>query len=69
MHDECLNVNWFWNLFDAGRMIPAWKTEYNSRRQHSSLGYATPVEFARQRRFVSPSYDPCTAADQSVKQT
>ncbi len=30
----------------------------------SSLGYLTPDEFARQWRFVSPSYDPCRAAEQ-----
>ena len=45
--DECLNVSWFWNLFDARRRISAWKVEYNSRRPHSSLGYLTPDEFAR----------------------
>jgi len=48
LRDECLNVNWFWNLFDARRKISDWKTEYNSRRPHSSLGYLTPNEFARQ---------------------
>jgi len=48
LRDECLNVNWFWNLFDARRKISDWKTEYNSRRPHSSLGYLTPDEFARQ---------------------
>ena len=48
LRDECLNVNWLWNLFDARRKISAWKMEYNSRRPHSSLGYLTPDEFARQ---------------------
>ena len=47
LRDECLNVSWFWNLFDARRKISAWKTEYNSRRPHSSLGYLTPDEYAR----------------------
>jgi putative transposase len=64
LRDECLNVNWFWNLFDAKRKISAWKTEYNTRRPHSSLGYLTPSKFARQWRLVSPSHDPCRAADQ-----
>jgi hypothetical protein len=41
LRDECLNVSWFWNLFDARRKISDWKTEYNSRRPHSSLGYLT----------------------------
>ena len=50
LRDECLNTSWFWNLFDARRKISAWKTEYNSRRPHSSLAYRTPDEFARQWR-------------------
>jgi putative transposase len=48
LRDECLNTSWFWNVFDARRRISAWKAEYNSRRPHSSLGYLTPDEFARQ---------------------
>jgi putative transposase len=48
LRDECLNVSWFWNLFDARRKISAWKMEYNSRRPHSSLGYLTPDEFGRE---------------------
>jgi putative transposase len=64
LRDECLNVNWFWNLFDARRKISAWKAEYNTRRPHSSLSYLTPHEFARQWRLVSPSHDPYRAADQ-----
>jgi hypothetical protein len=64
LRDECLNTSWFWNLFDARRKISAWKTEYNSRRPHSSLGYSAPDEFAQQWRFVSPSYDPRRAVEQ-----
>ena len=48
LRDECLNTSWFWNMFDARRRIAAWKTEYNTRRPHSSLGYLTPDEFTRQ---------------------
>lgn len=55
LRDECLNTSWFWNLFDARRKISAWRTEYNSRRPHSSLGYLTPDEFAQQWRAASPS--------------
>jgi putative transposase len=51
--DECLNVSWFWNLFDARAKIAAWRTEYNSQRPHSALRYLTPEEFAR--RAASPS--------------
>jgi putative transposase len=48
LRDECLNVSWFWNLFDARQKIAAWRTEYNERRPHSSLGYRTPNAFAEQ---------------------
>ena len=46
LREECLNVSWFQNLFDARRKIAAWRTEYNEERPHSSLGYQTPKEFA-----------------------
>jgi putative transposase len=45
LRDECLNVNWFANLWDARRKIGAWRREYNTERPHSSLGYLTPLEF------------------------
>jgi len=46
LREECLNVSWFQNLFDARRKITAWRKEYNEERPHSSLGYRTPQEFA-----------------------
>ena len=46
--DECLNLSWFQNLFDAKRRIAAWRIEYNGERPPSSLGYKTPSEFAAQ---------------------
>jgi len=46
LREECLNLNWFQNLFDARRKIAACRTEYNEERPHSSLGYQTPKEFA-----------------------
>jgi putative transposase len=64
LRDECLNTSWFWNLIDAKRKISAWKTEYNSRRPHSSLAYRTPDEFARQWQAASLSEAKCMAADQ-----
>jgi putative transposase len=46
LREECLNLNWFQNLFDARQKIAAWRKEYNEERPHSSLGYRTPKEFA-----------------------
>jgi putative transposase len=45
--DECLNTNWFRNLWQARRLIRAWRAEYNGERPHSSLDYRTPNEFAQ----------------------
>jgi putative transposase len=46
LREECLNVSWFRNLFDARRQIETWRGHYNTDRPHSSLGYRTPEEFA-----------------------
>jgi putative transposase len=46
LREECLNVSWFENLFDARRKIADWKKDYNEQRPHSSLAYRTPKEFA-----------------------
>jgi putative transposase len=48
LRDECLNTNWFRNLFDARRKIAIWRDDYNGTRPHSSLDYRTPDEFAAQ---------------------
>lgn len=67
LRDECLNMNWFWNLFDARRKTLDWKTEYNSRRPHSSLGYLTPDEFARQWKTASLSGKQSMFVDQAYQ--
>src|SRR6202167_6235602 len=41
LREECLNVSWFQNLFDARRKIAAWQRDYNEQRPHSSLNYRT----------------------------
>ena len=46
LRDECLNQNWFQNLFDARKIISDWQYEYNYERPHSSLGNLTPAEYA-----------------------
>lgn len=50
--DECLNANWFPTLMEAQQKVERWRSEYNLERPHSSLGYLTPVEFAK--RAPSP---------------
>jgi putative transposase len=47
LREECLRINWFQNLFEARRIIAAWRWDYNEQRPHSSLNYLTPAEFAR----------------------
>lgn len=57
LRDECLNVSWFWNVFDARAKIGAWRTDYNTRRPHSALKYLTPEEFARAAASPSSASD------------
>lgn len=46
--DSCLNQHWFWDLVDARCIIDAWRQHYNEERPHSSLGYLSPAQYARQ---------------------
>jgi len=57
LREECLNVNWFQNLFDAKRKIAEWRREYNEERPHSSLGYLTPNQFAARNAKASYGND------------
>jgi len=50
LRDECLNREVFRNGREAQAIVEAFRQEYNPSkkdRPHSSLGYLTPVEFAR----------------------
>lgn len=47
LRDECLNINSFYSLLHARVIISDWKTEYNTTRRHSALGYLSPTEYAR----------------------
>jgi putative transposase len=65
--DECLNEHWFTSLADARRTIEAWRTEYNTERPHSALGYQTPSEFAaRQAGFQSDANQTASFHENSV---
>jgi len=55
LREECLNMSWFRNLFDARRQIEAWRDHYNRARPHSALDYRTPAEFAALRAAVQSS--------------
>lgn len=46
LREECLEVNWFRNLFQARKLIENWRRYYNTDRPHSSLGYRTPAACA-----------------------
>ena len=48
LRDECLNREIFRNGREAQVIVETWRQEYNNDSPHSSLGYLTPVEFARQ---------------------
>jgi len=46
MRDELLNETLFFGLDHARAKIGVWANDYNHERPHSSLGYATPAEYA-----------------------
>ena len=46
MRDELLNETLFTSMAHVREKIAAWVDDYNTRRPHSSLGYATPAAFA-----------------------
>jgi putative transposase len=46
LRDECLNEHVFGTLFEARRIIDAWRIDYNTARPHTSLAGLTPMEFA-----------------------
>lgn len=48
--DEFLSQEKFENVSAARRQTLTWREDYNHQRPHGSLGYLTPVEFARARQ-------------------
>ena len=46
--DSCLTRHWFRGLADVRRIVDDWRHHYNHERPHSSLGYSTPAECAKQ---------------------
>ena len=50
VRQECLNLHWFTEMDEVISTLEIWKMEYNMIRPHSSLGYLSPVEYARSYR-------------------
>ena len=48
MRDELLNETLFFSLDHARAATARWVADYNHRRPHSALGYATPAAYAAQ---------------------
>lgn len=48
LRDEFLNAEDFADLREAKVLGAAWRSDYNHRRPHSSLGYQTPAAYAAQ---------------------
>ena len=60
--DECLNEHWFANLADARAKLEDWRIDDNTNRPHSSLGNATPSEFARRSQKLRSPTAPSASA-------
>ena len=46
--DSCLTRHWFRGLADVRRVVDDWRRHCDHERPHSSLGYSTPAERAKQ---------------------
>lgn len=54
LRDELLAVEQFDTLLDAQVVIEDWRTDYNTRRPHSSLGQQPPAVYAANYRTTHP---------------
>jgi len=67
MRDELLNETLFMSIGHAREKIAAWVDDYNTKRPHSSLGYATPAAFAAELNKQWPaSLRPAGSAAQAI---
>jgi transposase InsO family protein len=56
VRDEVLSVETFDSVLEAQTVITDWRTIYNHRRPHSSLGWRPPAAYAvRQAALVPPT--------------
>jgi hypothetical protein len=66
--DECLIEHWFVTMKHARQIIENWRIEYNTEREHNSLGKLTPQEYAqmildRAEKALSLTADPNAERD------
>lgn len=54
VRDEFMAIEEFESLSAARKLTVSWKDAYNHVRPHSSLGYATPAEYAADRPASAP---------------
>lgn len=52
LRDECLNEEIFWSRVEAQVVVDWWRRVYNNERVHSSLGYQSPAEFAKNAELL-----------------
>ena len=50
LRKELLDLELLDSVLEVQVLIDDWREEYNTYRPHQSLGYLTPVEFARRWR-------------------
>jgi len=55
LREECLNEHDFVNLTEARHEIKKWHCFYNYERQHSAIGYATPISYLESSLNEHPS--------------
>ncbi len=58
LRDELLNTELFFSLPEAREKLERYRLDYNTLRPHSSLGYQSPVEYARELGLKRNQSDP-----------
>ena len=53
LRDELLNETLFRSLAHSRAVLDAWRTDYNTSRPHSRLGWLSPASYAAERRSAA----------------
>jgi putative transposase len=59
---ECLNIKWFWNIFDARKKVEVWRTKYNLYLMQSRL-QAVLVKYYESTRFPPSMSETITGSE------